>query len=418
MTPERERLKQSQERSIHWKRWGPYVSERAWGTVREDYSADGNAWIYLPHDQERSKAFRWGEDGLAGVCDRHQQICLAIALWNGHDPILKERLFGLSGPQGNHGEDVKEYYYYLDNTPTHTYMKYLYKYPHAAYPYEHLVEENARRGRTEPEYELINTGVFDENRYFDIFVEYAKAGPEDILMRITVANRGPEAADLDLLPTLWFRNIWSWQQNTPRPSLSNYQHTSFPILTTVKVVNDSYGTRWLYADDSPTLLFTENDTNTERLYNTPNASPYVKDSIDDYIVHGKQNAVNPAQTGTKVTAHYHFTLAAGETRTVQLRFSDSGPDSIAPFDKTFSDLFAQRLKEADDFYAEVLTPHQTEDALRVQRQAFAGMLWSKQFYYYDINTWLAGDPAEPPPPPRRGAPVGPAAPLAAAPAGR
>ncbi len=401
MTAEDERLKQSQDRSIYWKRWGPYVSERAWGTVREDYSPDGAAWGYLPHDQARSKAFRWGEDGLAGVCDRHQQICLAIALWNGHDPILKERLFGLSGPQGNHGEDVKEYYYYLDNTPTHTYMKYLYKYPQVAYPYENLVEENARRGRTQPEYELIDTGVFDENRYFDVFVEYAKAGPEDILMRITVTNRGPDTADLDLLPTLWFRNTWSWQENTPHPVLSSYSHIAFPTLPIVKVVNDYYGTRWLYADDSPTLLFTENETNTERLYNTPNTSPYVKDSFNDYIVHGKQETVNPAQTGTKVAAHYHFSLASGETKTAQLRFSASGPDSSAPFDKTFSDLFAQRLQEANDFYAEVLAPNQSEDALRVQRQAYAGMLWSKQYYYYDIKAWLHGDPAEPPPPPQR-----------------
>ncbi|GAC1388606.1 MAG: glucosidase [Ktedonobacteraceae bacterium] len=401
MTPERERLKQDQERSIYWKRWGPYVSERAWGTVREDYSPDGSAWNYLPHDSARSKAYRWGEDGLAGMCDRHQRICLAIALWNGQDPILKERLFGLSGPQGNHGEDVKEYYYYLDNTPTHSYMKYLYKYPQMAYPYEHLVEENGRRGRTQPEYELIDTGIFDDNRYFDVFVEYAKAGPEDILMRITVANRGPEAAELDLLPTLWFRNVWSWQENMPHPSLGRYQHTSFPTLTTVKVVHDTYGTRWLYADGSPTLLFTENDTNTERLYNTPNAQPYVKDSINDYIVHGKQDGINPAQTGTKVAAHYHLPLSAGETRTLQLRFSESGPDNFAPFDTTFSNLFALRMKEADDFYAIILATNQSEDALRVQRQAFAGMLWSKQYYYYDVKTWLQGDPAEPPPPPQR-----------------
>ncbi len=401
MTAEQERLKQSQDHSIYWKRWGPYISERAWGTVREDYSPNGDAWDYLPHDQSRSKAYRWGEDGLAGVCDRHQQICLAVALWNGQDTILKERLFGLSGPQGNHGEDVKEYYYYLDNTPTHTYMKYLYKYPQAAYPYEHLVEENAHRGREDPEYELINTGIFDDNRYFDVFVEYAKAGPEDILMRITIANRGPDKATLDLLPTLWFRNVWSWQANTPRPSLSRYQHITDSDSTAVKVVNDYYGTRWLYADASPTVLFTENDTNTERLYNTPNASPYVKDSINDYIVHGKQERVNPAQTGTKVAAHYHLTLAPGETQTVQLRFSDNGPDNLAPFDKAFSDLFNLRIKEADDFYATVITQNQSEDAIRVQRQAFAGMLWSKQYYFYDVKTWLNGDPAEPPPPSER-----------------
>ncbi len=401
MTPESERLQQDKERSVYWKRWGPYVSERAWGTVREDYSANGDAWDYLPHDWARSKAYRWGEDGLAGVCDRHQQICLAIALWNGHDPILKERLFGLTGPQGNHGEDVKEYYYYLDNTPTHTYMKYLYKYPQAAYPYNQLIEVNARRGREEPEYELIDTGIFDENRYFDVFVEYAKIGPEDILMRITVVNRGPERADLDLLPTLWFRNGWSWQENTRRPLLSNYQHMAFPMYATVRAVNDEYGTRWFYANENPTLLFTENDTNTERLYNTPNASPYVKDSINDYIVHGKQDAVNPAQTGTKVAAHYHFSLASGETRTVELRFSNSSPDDIAPFAQTFLDMFALRQQEADEFYAEVLAPSPSEDAHRVQRQAFAGMLWSKQYYYYDIKTWLAGDPAEPAPPPQR-----------------
>jgi len=401
MTPERERLKQSQERSIYWKRWGTYISERAWGTVREDYSPDGSAWKYLPHDQARSKAYRWGEDGLAGVCDRHQQICLAVALWNGHDSILKERLFGLTGPQGNHGEDVKEYYYYLDNTPTHTYMKYLYKYPQVAYPYEQLVEENGKRGRQEPEYELIDTGIFDDNRYFDVFVEYAKVGPEDIQMRISVGNRGPETATLDLLPTLWFRNVWSWQANTPRPSLSHYQYTSFPTVAIVKAVNEHYGTRWLYADGAPMLLFTENETNTERLYNTPNASQYVKDSIDNYIVHGKHDAVNPTETGTKVAVHYHLTLAAGETQTVQLRFSDGSPDAILPFDQAFSDLFSQRIQEANDFYAEILPPNQTEDAIRIQRQAFAGMLWTKQFYYYDVKTWLSGDPAEPPPPVER-----------------
>jgi len=401
MTAEQERLKQSREHTIYWKRWGPYVSERAWGTVREDYSPDGNAWNYLPHEQARSKAYRWGEDGLAGLCDRHQRICLAVALWNKHDPILKERLFGLNGQEGNHGEDVKEYYYYLDNTPTHTYMKYLYKYPHAAYPYEQLVAENKRRGRVEPEYELIDTGVFNENRYFDVFVEYAKASPEDILLRITVANRGPEAAALDLLPTLWFRNVWSWQPGVAKPSLSRNHHTSFPTLTTVKVANEQYGTRWLYANDAPTLLFTENDTNTERLYNTTNATPYVKDSINEYIVHGNRDAVNPSETGTKVAVHYQLTLAAGETQTVQLRFSDSGPDALVPFGKSFSDIFDERIQEADAFYTAVLPSSQSEDALRVQRQAFAGMLWSKQFYFYDVKTWLTGDIAEPPPPPAR-----------------
>ncbi len=401
MIPERERLKEARERTVYWKRWGPYISERAWGTVREDYSAYGTAWDYLPHDQARSKAYRWGEDGLAGLCDRHQQICLAVSLWNGHDPILKERLFGLSGSEGNHGEDVKEYYYYLDNTPTHSYMKYLYKYPQAAYPYEQLVKENARRGRTEPEFELIDTGIFNDNRYFDIFVEYAKATSEDILMRITIANRGPEKATLDLLPTLWFRNVWTWQENTSRPSINTYQHMFFPSLTTVKVVTEHYGTRWLYMNGSPTLLFTENDTNTERLYNTPNATPYVKDAINDYVVHGKHGAVNPEQHGTKVAAHYQLTLAAGATQMIELRFSESDPAMLAPFGQAFSDLFTQRIQEADEFYKEAIGSGQPEDALQVQRQAFAGMLWSKQFYFYDVKTWLTGDSTEPPPPSER-----------------
>src|SRR6266568_5523067 len=328
ITAEYERLVQSQQRSVYWKRWGPYVSERAWGTVREDYSPNGTAWDYLPHDHARSRAYRWGEDGIAGICDRHQQICFALALWNEHDAILKERLFGLSGPEGNHGEDVKEYYYYLDNTPTHSYMKYLYKYAQAEYPYALLVEENRRRGRSSPEYELIDTGIFDDDRYFDVYVEYAKADAEDILIRLTVINRGAEEALLDLLPTLWFRNIWTWlpkAPQAPRPALSRYQGEFSPanyMVIKVEPVDsppiDAVGTgsytgqRWLYCEGRPALLFTENETNTERLYASPNASPnaspYVKDSINDYIVHGKQEAVNPAQVGTKVAVHYHLTL--------------------------------------------------------------------------------------------------------------
>jgi hypothetical protein len=418
MTAEHERLQESQERRVYWKRWGPYLSERAWGTVREDYSPYGTAWDYLPHDQARSKAYRWGEDGLAGISDRHQQVCFALALWNSRDPILKERLFGLTGEEGNHGEDVKEYFYYLDNTPTHSYMKYLYKYAQAEYPYARLVEENRRRGRSSPEYELIDTGIFDDDRYCDVYVEYAKVDAEDILIRLTVTNRGPEEALLDLLPTLWFRNTWTWLPKAPHPALSRYQGEFSPAnYMVVKVepidsppIDDvgtgSYiGQRWLYCEGRPTLLFTENETNTERLYGipngVPNASPYVKDSINDYIVHGKQEAVNPAQVGTKVAVHYHLTLAAGETHQVQLRLSQRPPEDLVPFDESFAEIFAQRQKEADDFYATIGPPDSSKDARNVQRQAFAGMLWSKQFYYYDVKTWLVGDPTEKPPPPER-----------------
>jgi Glycosyl hydrolase family 63 C-terminal domain len=401
-TAEHVRLKQDRERSVYWKRWGPYVSERQWGTVREDYSPYGAAWDYLPHDAARSRAYRWGEDGLAGICDRHQYMCFALALWNGRDPILKERLFGLAGPEGNHGEDVKEYYYYLDNTPTHTYMKYLYKYPQAEYPYTQLVEGNRQRGRHDPEYELINTGIFDDNRYFDVFVEYAKHSPEDILVCISVANRGPEQASLDLLPTLWFRNSWSWDNNAPRPSLGRYnRHLSFPKHVVVQAEHQHYGQRWLYCEGLPELLFTENETNFERLFGTPNVTPYVKDSFHDYIVHGKQEAVNPAQTGTKVAAHYHLTLAAGETKTVQLRFSNISPQDLLPFDETFAQTFDERKQEADEFYASVMPAELSADEKHVQRQAFAGMLWGKQFFYYDVKRWLDGDPTEPPPPEQR-----------------
>ena len=401
-TTEHVRLKQDRERSVYWKRWGPYVSERQWGTVREDYSPYGTAWDYLPHDQARSRAYRWGEDGLAGICDRHQYICFALALWNGRDPILKERLFGLTGPEGNHGEDVKEYYYYLDNTPTHAYMKYLYKYPQAAYPYAQLVAENKRRGRNDPEFELIDTGIFAENRYFDVFIEYAKSSPEDILACITVVNRGPEQAELDLLPTLWFRNTWTWDFNAPKPALRRYdRHLSFPNHAVVQAEQEHYGQRWLYCEGVPELLFTENETNAERLFGSPNASPYVKDSFHDYIIHGKRDAVNPAQTGTKVAAHYHLTLEAGETKTVQLRFSNVSPQDLLPFDESFSQTFAERKQEADEFYASVIPTELSDDEKHVQRQAFAGMLWGKQFYHYDVKRWLDGDPTEPPPPEQR-----------------
>jgi Glycosyl hydrolase family 63 C-terminal domain len=401
-TAEHERLVQSRQRTVYWKRWGPYVSERAWGTVREDYSPHGTAWDYLPHDHARSRAYRWGEDGIAGICDRHQQICFAPTFWNGRDPILKERLFGLSGPEGNHGEDVKEYYYYLDNTPTHSYMKYLYKYPQFEYPYAHLVEENRRRGRSMPEYELIDTCIFDDDRYFDVYVEYAKASSEDILIRITIINRGPETATLDLLPMLWFRNTWTWHPGSSRPSLSKYEYQPpTPTYAIVKAEHNYYGQRWLYCEGTPHLLFTENETNVERLYDVPNASPHVKDSINDYIVHGKQDAVNPTNVGTKMAAHYHLTLAAGETYTVRLRFNDRTPENLIAFGEVFAETFKQRQQEADEFYASIIPRGLSEDAAHVQRQAFAGMLWSKQFYYYDVKTWLDGDPSQPPPPPER-----------------
>jgi hypothetical protein len=295
LTAEECRLAETRARAVHWKRWGPYVAERAWGTVREDYSPYGTAWDYLPHDHARSKAYRWNEDGIAGLSDRHQFICFAVALWNGRDPILKERLFGLTGEEGNHGEDVKEYYFYLDSTPTHSYMKFLYKYPQGEFPYARLVEENRRRGRGEPEFELLDTGVFDEDRYFDVVVEYAKADPEDILVRVSVANRGPEAAEVHVLPTLWFRNTWSWNGAGARPQLSRAEAGA---AHAVEARHDYYGTRWLYCEGEPELLFTENDTNTQRLYGVPNGA-HAKDGINDYVVHGRAEAVNPAQRGTK-----------------------------------------------------------------------------------------------------------------------
>ena len=318
MTQEERRLQESRNRTAHWKRWGPYLSERAWGTVREDYSADGAAWDYLPHGQARSKAYRWNEDGLAGISDRHQYLCFAMALWNGSDPILKERAFGLTGSEGNHGEDVKEYYFYLDSTPTHSYMKYLYKYPQAVFPYGQLVEENRRRGRDSLEFELIDTGVFDEDRYYDVFVEYAKGSVEDILVRITVANRGPEAATLHLLPTLWFRNTWSWNGRTPKPNLRSLRGSS-PVA--VEVSHHELGQRRLYCEGTPELLFTENETNQQRLYGVANGSHYVKDGINEYIVRGVTRAVNPAQTGTKVAVHYLLSVGAGAKSEVRLRLT-------------------------------------------------------------------------------------------------
>jgi hypothetical protein len=394
MTTEQQRLEASRNRTEHWRRWGPYLSERAWGTVREDYSALGTAWDYLPHDHARSKAYRWNEDGIAGICDRHQKICFAIALWNGQDPILKERLFGLTGNEGNHGEDVKECYYYLDSTPTHSYMKYLYKYPQAAFPYAKLLEENRRRGKFQPEYELLESGVFDSDRYFDVYVEYAKASVEDVLIRICITNRASEAAVIHVLPTVWFRNTWSWNGEERRSKLSRDADS----LRRIQLQEPTYGRRWLNFDGSPDLLFTDNETNTERLYGTANQVPYVKDAFDRYVVHGSGDAVNPAQSGTKAAAHYNLTLGPGETAILRARLSD---DPASLLDGEFEATFALRRREADEFYATVIPSHLSPDAQNVMRQSFAGMLWSKQFYHYVVADWLEGDAAYPPPPEQR-----------------
>jgi hypothetical protein len=394
-TQEEVRLAESRDRNKHWKRWGPYLSERAWGTVREDYSPQGNAWEYLPHDHARSRVYRWNEDGIAGICDRHQLICFALALWNERDPILKERLFGLTGKEGNHGEDVKEYYFYLDSTPTHSYMKFLYKYPQAAYPYAQLIEENRTRGKDQPEYELLDAGVFDDDRYFDVTVEYAKGDVEDILIRITAINRGPDAARLRLLPTIWFRNIWSWGGNDPRPALRG-------VPGAIELNDPTYDKRWLYYEGSPELLFTENETNCKRLFGADNRTAGVKDGINDYVVNGTKAALAAEPHGTKAAVHYQLDIPAGQGVSVKLRltnleFFHSG---IAPFD-TFDRLFALRQREADEFYLTIIPADLSTDAKNVMRQGFAGMLWSKQFYHYVIKTWLEGDPGNPHPPAER-----------------
>jgi hypothetical protein len=394
---EAQRLEEDARRQKNWKRWGPYVSERQWGTVREDYSANGTAWEYFPHDHARSRAYRWGEDGIAGICDRHQFICFALALWNGRDPILKERLFGLTGNQGNHGEDVKEYYFYLDATPTHSFMRYLYKYPQAEFPYAQLVDENRRRGRDALEFELIDTGVFDADRYFDVCVEYAKASTEDILIRIHVTNRGPEAVPVHVLPTLWFRNTWSWGLGERRPRL--HQTESVADASVIQLQHDYYDQRWLYCDGAPELLFTHNETNTRRLWNDPEGAAYVKDGINEYIVHGNSHAVHPGRSGTKAAAHYPLAVGAGETTTLRLRFTNG--DMAQPFDPSFDEVFTQREREADEFYASVIPAHVSPDGQQVMRQALAGLLWNKQFYHYDVDRWLRGDPAGPDPPAER-----------------
>jgi hypothetical protein len=399
MNAEEKRLEEARTRKAHWKRWGPYVSDRAWGTVREDYSATGEAWEYFPHDQARSRAYRWNEDGLAAVCDRHQYVCFGLALWNEADPILKERLFGLTGNEGNHGEDVKEYYFHLDSTPTHSYMKFLYKYPQRTFPYGELVSENRRRSKQDPEFELLDSGALGENRYFDIVVEYAKADADDLLVRITAHNRGPEAAPIRLLPTIWFRNTWSWNNEAARPSLR--KSAAVKNAATIALDHPQLGKLWLYAQEPAELLFTENETNTERLYGY--AGPeFAKDGINDHIIGRKMDAVNPAHTGTKASAHYRHAVPAGGSVTVKLRLTNQAcPASKDPVGNEFDKIFADRLREADEFYAGIAPASLSSDGQNALRQAFAGLLWSKQFYHYVQKDWLAGDPAQPAPPASR-----------------
>jgi hypothetical protein len=397
MTAEEQRLEESRERQSNWKRWGPYLSERAWGTVREDYSPDGNVWGYFPHDQARSRAYRWNEDGIAGICDRHQSICFAIALWNEQDPILKERLFGLSGNEGNHGEDVKECYFYLDSTPTHSYMKFLYKYPQRAFPYLQLLEENRRRTRQDREFELIDAGVFADDRYFDIFVEYAKASSNDILIRVTAVNRAIVDAPLHLLPTIWFRNTWSWGRGTSRPELKRVGNTPAVALT-----HEERGRYTLHFEGTPDLLFTENDTNRKRIFGIDDGLSFSKDGINDYVVHGVKEAVNPAQRGTKAAGHYRLVVGAGQSTVVRVRLTDGviteGADGVGD---DFDRVFDARRREADEFYSTVIPDALSADATNVMRQALGGMLWSKQFYYYVVRDWLNGDPSQPVPPESR-----------------
>lgn len=422
MNAEQKRLEESHDRKMHWKRWGPYLSERQWGTVREDYSPGGTAWDFFPHDHARSRTYRWGEDGLMGISDRHQLVCFALAMWNGRDPILKERLFGLTGNEGNHGEDVKEYYFYLDSTPTHSYMKALYKYSQREFPYGKLVEENRSRSREAFEYELLDTGIFDENRYFDIFVEYAKSSAEDILIKITAVNRGQNEADLSILPTIWFRNTWSWGRDDYRPSLRAAQQLaipkeySIPGSAVIEVDHRAYGKRWLLCEGEPELLFTENETNAKKLFGAENRTPFVKDGINDYVVHGNRQAVNPEKVGTKASALYPLRLSPGESTSLRLRLTDKEPKVVrmsAPhlviadaaktelLGQSFESVFSARRGEADEFYSKRAPNGLSEDATNVQRQAFAGLLWSKQFYYFDVRTWLEGDPTGPPPPESR-----------------
>jgi hypothetical protein len=391
MTAEEQRLKDAEGARSSWKLWGPYLSERQWGTVREDYSAGGEAWNYLTHDEARSRAYRWGEDGLAGICDRDQTICFALALWNGRDPILKERLFGLGNAEGNHGEDVKELYYYLDATPSHSYLKMLYKYPQCEFPYTQLVEENARRGLQANEYELIDTAAFDGDRYWDVFVEYFKAAPDDTLVQISIHNRSPAEARVHVLPQLWFRNTWSWAAGSERPSLSAQADGS------IAAQHASLGGYHLYAEPQHELLFCDNETNVQRLY-AVKASGHFKDAFHEYIVQGNRGAVNPVRTGTKAAVHYVLQVPGGGASQIRLRLC--ARSQAQPF-ADFAGVAAARLREADEFYAALQLNQPNQDARLIQRQAFAGMIWSKQFYNYEVRTWLMGDSGQPTPPAAR-----------------
>lgn len=405
LTKEEIRLKEDRERKSYWRRWGCYLSDRQWGTVREDYSKDGSAWDYFSFEQSHYRAYRWGEDGIAGISDNHQRICFSLAFWNERDPFLKERLFGLTNSQGNHGEDVKEYYFYLDNTPSHSYMKYLYKYPQKAFPYWQLEHENKKRGLKDQEFELIETGIFEDNKYFDITVKYSKKSDEDILVSIQITNRGNETATIHTLPTLWFRNTWSWGYDVEKPLLKIYEQTE--KYSIIEAQQPDLGKRWLYcarteSSSNLPLLFTENETNHQRLSCQPekNQSPYVKDAFHKYVVEGKDNLVNPNKMGTKFAAHYTLEIGAGETKEIQLRLCDN-PDLENPFGETFDETFKIRKQEADEFYQRI-SPHEKSSELEnIERQAFAGMLWNKQYYHYVIDTWLEGDPAQPEPPEQR-----------------
>jgi hypothetical protein len=390
---EMERLAAARNDNVPWKKWGPYLSERQWGTVREDYSQDGNAWNYFSHDQARSRAYHWGEDGLAGISDDRQLLCFSLALWNGKDPILKERLFGLTNGEGNHGEDVKEYYFYLDSTPTHSYMKYLYKYPQAVFPYTDLVATGSRRNRGDMEYELLDTGIFNDDRYFDVFVEYAKQSAEDMLIQISVSNRGPEAATVHVLPTLLFRNTWTWWPGTAKPSLKEVAGKNG--WRAVAASHPQLGERYLYCEGYARLLFTENETNNERIFGTPNASTHVKDGINNYVVNRKEEAVNPGQTGTKAAAHYQVSVDPGQTATIRLRLSDQAPAAIRNPLQNFTQTMEARRREADEFYRGITPERVSEDEARVMRQALSGMLWTKQYFVFDVDTWLVEHGADP-----------------------
>ncbi|MBM3218018.1 MAG: glucosidase [Candidatus Rokubacteria bacterium] len=397
-TTEGKRLTDSTGRSAHWKRWGPYLSERQWGTVREDYSEFGTAWDYFGHDQARSRVYRWGEDGLLGISDNHQRLCFALSMWNGKDPILKERAFGLTGSEGNHGEDLKDYFFFIDSTPTHSYMKAIYKYPQGEFPYAWLVDENRRRSRTEPEFELLDTGVFNENKYFDVFAEYAKGSPSDILIKITVANRGPEAATCHLLPTLWFRNTWSWEKDAQRPRLRGSKGPGDHY--TIAVDNPALPGKYnFYIENAPPVLWTENESNYRRLYGTENPDLYVKDAFHEFVIRGRKNAVNPVPEGTKAAPYWQLNIPAGKEVVVKMRLADG--ELKTPFGAEFEKTFDARTKEADEFYATVIPSKLSDDAQMVMRQAIAGMLWCKQWFHYDVARWLNGDPTGPPPPQSR-----------------